>query len=109
MKSILFLFLLIFTSCTLSDRRMQERKSYYEQHLEQLTDSLSNLSVEHEESKNYLVTAETHQVTRSPDEKERQIKNLNDYQVELEFKIKSVESLINHYKDSISLLPINQY
>jgi flagellar biosynthesis chaperone FliJ len=59
--------------------------------------------MEHEKSESYIATAEVHQVTRSSEEKARQLKNLTDYKEEVEQKIQSVESLIRIYADSLSL------
>jgi uncharacterized protein YcfL len=102
MKSILILSVFMMTGCSSSGRRQQERQTFYQEQLIQLNDSLNHLRMEEEKSASYLATAELHQVTRSPEEKERQLKNLRDYQAELRVRILSIESAINNYTDSLN-------
>jgi flagellar biosynthesis chaperone FliJ len=108
MKSVLFLFLWIFSSCSLSDKNAQKQHVFYEHQINQYKDSLINLKIELENSVSYIETAEVHQVTRTTEERERQLKNLIDYKAELEYKIKSVGSIMDSYSDSLSLLQSNQ-
>ena len=102
MKLIVILFLLILIGCNSSGRRLQERETFYQEKLIQLKDSLDQLKLEEQKSESYQATAELHQVTRSPEERERQLKNLRDYQAELNDRIQFVESIINSYTDSLS-------
>jgi len=101
MKSILILSLLMLAGCN-SSGRLQERQTFYQEQLIQLKDSLNQLKLEEEKSESYLATAELHQVTRSPEEKEIQLKNLRDYKVELNTRIQSVERLVKSYTDSLA-------
>ncbi len=108
MKSLQFLFLLIVTSCSFSDKRVQQRSAFFEHQIDQYKDSLIQLMIKHEESASYLETAEVNQVTRTPEEKERQIKNLTEYKTELNNRIQSVNRLINSYTDSLLLITDQQ-
>ncbi len=108
MKSLQFLFLLIVASCSFSDKRAQQRSAFLEHQLNHYKDSLIHLMIEYEESESYLETAEVHQVTRTPEEKERQIKNLTEYKTELDNRIQSVRRLINCYTDSLLLITDHQ-
>jgi hypothetical protein len=104
----LFLFLLILTSCSFFDKTVQKRSVFFEHQINQYEDSLIHLMIELEESESYLETAELHQVTRTPEEKERQIKNLSEYKTELATKIQSVKILIDSYTDSLLLITDQQ-
>ncbi len=99
----LVLILLIFVSCASSGKRYKEEKVFYELQLNIYSDSLSILKIEYEKSESYIATEDVHQVMRTPEEKERQLKNLNAYRVELENRIQSIEGLINSYEDSLLL------
>lgn len=108
MKLLQFLFLLILTSCSFSAKNVQQRSAFFEHQINQYKDSLIHLMTELEEAESYIVTAEVHQVTRTREEKEIQILNLNDYKAELDNRIQSVKSLINCYSDSLLLITDQQ-
>jgi regulator of sigma D len=106
MRLLIILTLLVSSSCTYPDKRRHEKRALYETQLTHFKDTLSNLMIEHEQSESYIATAEVHQVTRSPEEKGRQLKNLKDYRTELERRIRLYDSLIAIYTDSLSLTEI---
>ena len=62
---------------------------------------LKNLEREKEDAQGYLESAQVHQVTRSKEEKARQLLNLNLYRAEIGSRIDSTRALINNYRDSI--------
>lgn len=101
MRLCVILFLLLLSSCISDCKRRVEISDYQLQQVNQLTDSLSQLRLEYEKSEVYLLTAETYQVTRSPEETERQLKNLHAYRNELENKIQIMERQVRNYSDSL--------
>jgi outer membrane murein-binding lipoprotein Lpp len=66
-----------------------------------LNDRLKSFEKEKEDAQRYIESAEVHQVTRSKEEKARQLLNLNLYKTEIGSRIDSTRALINNYKDSI--------
>lgn len=69
--------------------------------LTELDARIKELENERMEARSYVETAEVYQVTRSAEEKARQLMNLNAYVAAIDLKLDSARRLIRLYEDSI--------
>ena len=100
---VVFLLTVQLFGCSQAKRDHAQLLLRYQQSRKQLEARLDSLQRQEEISESYLASAQLNQVLRSADEKKRQLKNLNEYQVEIQKRMSEVMDSIKVYSDSVSL------
>lgn len=99
------LLLAVVLSCAGAHRKEHaEREKQYRARLEYLRHYRGELVKEGERAESFVATAETHQVLRTPQDRETQVSNLKTYQKKISHQIDSVDHLLALYADSLKSL-----
>lgn len=105
---IVFIIFLELLGCNDKKAKKKQVLIGYQQPLNHLEARLDSLKRQEVISESYLASAQLNQVLRSAEEKERQLQNLNYYQVEIRMAISQVEDSIKIYSDSVSPYNLNR-
>lgn len=100
LASCIFALVLSNASCSLQERTNGDdtgKLQSWKRIISDLCLHMKELKEKKAEAQSFIETAEVHQVTRSNEEKTRQLHNLNLCMTEIEFKIDSMEVLVSMY------------